>query len=584
MIRLKTVTAKNFLSIGNVTQAVNFDRNDLTLILGENLDLGGNGQRNGCGKSALLSAISYALYGSAISAIKKDNLINRTNGKSMLVTIEFEKGDVVYRLERGRKPNVMRFWAGGTEQAMDNDAQGDSRETQQEIERIIGMSHEMFKHVVALNTYTEPFLSLKSNDQRSIIEQLLGVTLLSEKAETLKELARATKDEIQAEEYRIKAVTDANKRIEEQIVSLEKRQTTWKIKHKDDISKLNEALSSLREINIDEEILAHKNLKEHTIKSNKISQFKISITREQNALTKEEVAVSKLKKEIKLLDNHKCHSCGQDIHDDIHTNLLNQKNETLTSAETEVDTIKNHLSTLKNDLLQLGKLSTAPVTFYVDEDDAIHHRSTVSNLEQQIVTLLDSLDPYAEQILDMQSTAIEQVSYDKINNLTMLKEHQEFLQKLLTNKDSFIRKRIIDQNLSYLNTRLSYYLDQIGLPHTIVFQNDLTVDIHEFGRELDYFNLSRGEMTRVILSLSLAFRDVWEASFHPINLLFVDELADAGLDVSGSDAILKILKNMARDNKKSVWLISHKDEFSSRVDHILNVVKTNGFTEFNDDE
>jgi len=107
------------------------------------------------------------------------------------------------------------------------------------------------------------------------------------------------------------------------------------------------------------------------------------------------------------------------------------------------------------------------------------------------------------------------------------------LLKLLTNKDSFIRKRIIDQNLSYLNARLSQYLDRIGLPHTVKFLNDLTVSIEELGRELDFDNLSRGERNRLILSLSWAFRDVWESLYQPINLLFIDEVIDTGMDSSG---------------------------------------------------
>jgi hypothetical protein len=116
----------------------------------------------------------------------------------------------------------------------------------------------MFKHIVGLNTYTEPFLSLKTNDQRTIIEQLLGITLLSEKAERLKEVIRATKDAVQQEEFRIKAVTDANKRIEEQIENLRKRQRIWQNKHNDDISALQVAYNELSKLDIEKELQAHK--------------------------------------------------------------------------------------------------------------------------------------------------------------------------------------------------------------------------------------------------------------------------------------------------------------------------------------
>ena len=134
-----------------------------------------------------------------------------------------------------------------------------------------------------------------------------------------------------------------------------------------------------------------------------------------------------------------------------------------------------------------------------------------------------------------------------------------------------------------MNQRLSYYLDKIGLPHTVVFLNDLTVNITELGRELDFDNLSRGERNRLILSLSWAFRDVYESLYQPINLLFIDEVVDSGMDASGVDNALGILKKMSRDRNKSVWLVSHKDELSSRVNNVLTVTKENGFTTYGTD-
>jgi energy-coupling factor transporter ATP-binding protein EcfA2 len=183
----------------------------------------------------------------------------------------------------------------------------------------------------------------------------------------------------------------------------------------------------------------------------------------------------------------------------------------------------------------------------------------------------------------MEEHGIEEVKYDTVNELTRVKDHQDFLLKLLTSKDSFIRKRIIDQNLAFLNKRLAYYLERIGLPHSVVFQNDLTVIITELGRELDFDNLSRGERNRLILSLSWAFRDVWENLYQPINLLFIDELVDSGMDSSGVENSLAILKKISRERKKSVWLVSHRDELAGRVNNILSVIKENGFTSYNTD-
>jgi len=584
--KIKYLTVKNFMSVGNATQAVNFDRKDLTLVLGENVDLGGDdtGARNGTGKTTIINALSYALYGNALTNIRKDNLVNKTNQKAMLVTIDFEVNGVDYRIERGRKPNVLKFYIGEQEQeAKDDNSQGDSRETQQEIERLLGMSHEMFKHVVALNTYTEPFLALKPNDQRTIIEQLLGITLLSEKAELLKEQSKATRDAIQQEEANIKAVSDANKRIEEQIEAAQRRQMLWLTKHKDDVRKLQEALDELQKLDIDAEISAHKELSAYNQKSKDIADLNTAIQRSTQDLQREVKGIANLTSDIETLRDHKCNTCGQDLHDNKHAELLAIKESKLRDAETQQGVHAGQLEELIAAKTIIGELGVKPTTFYDTEADAIQHRSSVAGLQQQLAAKSKEEDPYTEQIADMKTTALAEIDYSMMNELTRLKEHQEFLHKLLTNKDSYIRKRIIDQNLSYLNARLSQYLDRIGLPHTVVFMNDLSVNITELGRELDFDNLSRGERNRLILSMSWAFRDVWESLYQPINLLFIDELVDSGMDASGVENALAILKKMSREAHKSIWLVSHRDELGGRVNNILTVVKENGFTSYNTD-
>jgi DNA repair exonuclease SbcCD ATPase subunit len=585
MFKIKTLSVKNFMSVGNTTQAVQFDRNDLTLVLGQNLDLGGDdtGARNGTGKTTIINALSYALYGAALTNIRKDNLINKTNGKNMLVTIEFEKDSIDYKIERGRKPNTMAFYVGGQEQQITDESQGDSRETQAEIERMLGMSHDMFKHIVALNTYTEPFLALKANDQRAIIEQLLGITMLSEKADALKEQLKATKDTITQEEYRIKAVTDANARIQEQIEATRRRQTLWTTKQGNEIDELKKAIEVVGDLDIEQELVSHDALDTYNEKIKKaaeINRWKIACETDQVRILKQ---LDKLKKEIETLEKHECYACGQPMHDSKHEEVLEEKRTTL--KETALQYLSNdeqlhaHIGALE----LLGEPGPVPTVFYDRKEDAINHKNTVANLKQQLATKQAEVDPYEEQIREMETQALEEINYDLINELANVKEHQEFLLKLLTNKDSFIRKRIIDQNLSYLNARLSQYLDRIGLPHTVKFQNDLSVSIEELGRELDFDNLSRGERNRLILSLSWAFRDVWESLYQPINLLFIDEVIDTGMDSSGVENSLAILKKMSREGNRSVWLVSHKDELAGRVNNVLSVVKENGFTSYNTD-
>ena len=568
------------MSVGNATQAINFDRGDLTLVLGENLDLGGDGSRNGTGKTTIINALSYALYGQALTNIRRDNLINKTNNKNMLVSLNFSLNDQTYRVERGRKPNVLKLYVNNEERQAIDDAQGDSRETQDAIESILGMTHDMFRHILALNTYTEPFLSLKANDQRAIIEQLLGITLLSERAERIKELNRDTKDAIAQEEMRIRAVQEANKRISEQIVSLEKRRTLWLNKQAEDVKKFKDAISALEHIDIEAEVQAHRDLEAYHLRKKQIDDCNRWIHQIDHDNSKLQRDQTKLERDVDALKEHRCHACGQELHDSKQDEILADKQKNLQDIALQLLTNETQRIEHQNELNDLGELGTAPTMFYDDLEQALNHKNSLDGLRRDFSNRASETDPYTEQIDDMQKQALQEITYDTLNELTRVFEHQDFLLKLLTNKDSFVRKKIIEQNLSYLNQRLTHYLDRIGLPHQVVFQNDLTVEITELGRDLDFDNLSRGERNRLILSMSWAFRDVWESLYHPINVLFIDELVDWGMETQGVENSLALLKKMSRDRNKSVWLVSHRDELAGRVGNILRVVKEGGFTSY----
>jgi hypothetical protein len=534
-----------------------------------------------------------------------------------------------------------------------------------------------------LNTYSEPFLALKNNEQREIIEQLLGITLLSEKAEVVKEMIRQSKDDIQREEIKIKAIEEANKRVKEQIDSLRRRQSLWQKKHTDDLNFLVSEYESLSAIDIEYELQAHKDVAiwneqkkqqdtyeallarqvawkqkqdkdiqsleakindlshidfEKELEAHKLliqwlsdnatqTTVQAAISSLTRSIEKERKTIEKLEREVATLEDHKCYACGQDFHDDQHTKVLSEKQQLLedsrshlddyliqmaeqlmlvkdlgpqpvthykTEAEavrqsTEIDNLRKQIQEKQTETnpfdAQISEttrvtLGKRPTTHYDTETQAIEHRTKVQTLFTQIENKAKDSDPYQEQIVEMESQALQEITFDTINEITKAMEHQKFLLDLLTSKDSFVRKKIIDQNLSYLNARLTHYLDKIGLPHNVVFKNDLQVEITELGRELDFDNLSRGERNRLILGLSFAFRDVWENLYAPINTLFIDELIDSGLDTMGVENSLAILKDMSRRRQKSIWLVSHREELAGRVPSVLKVIKENGFTSY----
>lgn len=587
--KIQNLTVRNFMSVGNQTQAVDFNREQLTLVLGSNLDLGGDdtGSRNGTGKTTIINALSYALYGQALTNIRKENLINKINSKNMLVTVEFIKHGIHYKIERGRKPNILRFFVNHQEvedhSKLEDEAQGDSRETQKAIDELLNMSHTMFKHLVALNTYTEPFLAMKAADQREVIEQLLGITILSEKAERLKQEIKDTKDKIQQETYRIESIKTANENVQKSINSIELKSSAWESKHDQELESLGRAIVHLETVDIEEELTAHQELKTWLDNDKKLTGLRKQQATLENAVMQAEKTVKKYSEELEKLKDHKCHACGEKLHDHKHKTMLSEALKHKEEAETYALKVINDLGLIVNEIEPIVKQPKKPETFYETEAEALGHKNNLANLEKSLLEKANETNPYAEQIDELRQSAIQEIDWTRVNELTRLKEHQEFLHKLLTNKDSFIRKRIIDQNLTYLNKRLTYYIDRLGLPHKVVFQNDLSVEITQLGQELDFDNLSRGERNRLILSMSFAFRDVWEGLYQSINLLFIDELVDAGMDSAGVESALAVLKKMCRERNKNIYLISHKDELIGRVNNVLRVIKENGFTSYSND-
>ena len=572
------------MSVGNVTQAIDLQRDNLTLVLGNNLDLGGDGSRNGTGKTTLINALSYGLYGQALTKIKVNNLINKTNGKGMLVTVDFEYNGSEYRIERGRSPNVFRLMRDGHDMNAQDEAQGEMRQTQIEVDSIIGISHPMFKHIVALNTYTEPFLSMRANDQREIIEELLGITELSRKADKLKDDIKDTKEQIKEEEYRLKSIQDANERILKSIKDIERRQRIWKEKHDKELGELEQGLEALSHIDIEQELSNHAQLVEYNEKKAKIDETVRWMSSIESDNTRQEKLKEKLDAEIISIKEHKCYACGQEMHDDKQGEILASKEEQAQEVAMQLLANMGQLQEHQELIASLGELGDKPTVFYQSLTDAYEHQNSVNMLVEQIETKRKQEDPYEEQIKDMRESSLEELDYSHMNTLVSFREHQDFLMKLLTNKDSFIRKKIIDQNLAYLNNRLEYYLDKLGLPHEVVFQSDLSVEITELGRELDFDNLSRGERNRLILGLSWAFRDIFESLYSTINVLFIDELIDSGMDTNGVEASLAVLKKMVRERGRSLFLVSHREELQGRVSDVLNVIKENGFTTFTQEE
>lgn len=577
---------RNFLSVGNATQAVKLDTPGLTLVLGENLDLGGGGSRNGVGKTTILQGISFALYGQPLTNIRKDNLVNSINTKNMLVTIEYEVNGKQYKIERGRKPNILKYYIddGIIKDPSSDEGHGESKWTQNEIEKSLLLSHTMFKNIVVLHTKTTPFLNLGDRAQRDIIEELMGITQLSEKAEILKEQNKQVKDELRDQDVKIKTIIESNEKIQRHISELQFKSTMWDKEHQKRITNLKRSIEDLQHINLVEEIDNHTQQKTwDDIKTRSDTVIK-EINLLYRASEQLQLNIDEVSKNIETVESHSCPTCKQELHSEINEKIKSELEETRNlkiSQKSEITKELDDISDSAESLLeQAASLGSRPITHYSTVNEAYEHKGILEKKISDLQREESISNPYIDQIANLNISSIQEISYDYVRELTRLKEHQDFLLKLLTNKDSFIRKKIIDQNLNFLNFRLNYYLTKLLLPHEVVFKSDLSVTISNMGKDYDFDQLSNGEGNRVVLALSWSFRDVWENLNMPLNLVMIDELVDSGLDSQGTDASLSLLKQMAHERNKNIFLISHKDGLESRVDNVLLVQKEAGFTSF----
>jgi DNA repair exonuclease SbcCD ATPase subunit len=340
------------------------------------------------------------------------------------------------------------------------------------------------------------------------------------------------------------------------------------------IDTIQASLAKLLDLDIADEIAAHE-AKKTIIELN--TEYK-ALGRELRGYTNEQYtitsAIAEINKNLTATNSGVCPTCSQSINDAKHEEMHAEYANRLSELDAALVLINQKIATTSELMSRIeGIIPAEPTTHYSTLSQAYNHKTELDTLGNKLAGLLESTNPYLEQIEMLRSTGLQEISFDNINTLTRVKEHQDFLLKMLTNKDSFIRKKIIDQNIAFLNARLSHYLAEVGLPHMVKFLSDLEVEITQYGKEFDFDNLSRGERTRLVLSLSWAFRDVFESLYGKINLMFIDELVDQGLDSAGAESVLRVLKSMTRGTGKTVFLISHKEEYITRIDNVLKVVK-----------
>lgn len=583
MIRFTTLTMRNFLSYGNNTTIVQLDRPGTTLIVGEDLDNTSSGQgANGVGKSTLINALSYAIYDKPVSNISKDNLVNNINKKNMEVTVEFvDPNNNVYIVQRTRKKkagaagNTVHLFENGTDITPDSAAN-----TNRLIEQIIGIPYELFVRIVVFSASHIPFLDLpvKSHyqaNQTDIIEELFGLTMLSQKANALKELVRETEIRLQTKQVKVEMLEKEHIRHQQQIEAAKKRVIQWEDQNNVAVKQLRAKLKKIETVDIEQQRTLHSSLQSTNEQlSDALDQQRV-LDRQRKDLVKSQ---TKAENDLKHLRDDKCPYCLQQYADA--RDKIDSTEKTAERAKTEIEKLDKELeqvTTLVTSLTKTSKAIKDDIT--VDNvDELIQIQNESENIKHKIEELSEAVNPYLEPLDELENTKLEKISYDDLNKINRELEHQRFLLKLLTKKDSFVRKALLNKNIPYLNARLQHYLTLLGLPHKVEFTHEMTASISQFGRSLDFGNLSAGQRARVNIALSFAFRDVLQSLHSHINICMLDEVLDVGLDAIGVQAAARMLKRKARDEKLSLYIISHRDEIDSAFDRTMTVQLSKGFS------
>ena len=582
MIRFTFLSIKNFLSYGAEPTIIALDRPGTTLILGEDLDNTSQGTgANGVGKTVIINALAYGVYDKAVSNISKDNLVNNVNKKHMEVIVEFEKSGNAYRIRRVRKEKA--YAAGNYVELYENgiDITPDSvSNTNKLIEKIIGLPYELFVRIVVFSATNIPFLDLPVRsqtgpNQTDIIEELFDLKTLSEKSAILQEQRKELEANLDQDMVRVKLLESEHVRHKKQLESAKQRVLNWDITTRTEVARLRKKLDRVKSIDIEGQRTLHNQLVTIEDEMRETAQKLAEIIKDVNSTTAD---IKQAEQELKHLTDEKCPYCKQEYEaskskiQELQTTVLDLTTE-LSSLNTTRTEFEDLIHKLDIECEEIKEEITVP-----DIEELIEIQNKSEEYERRIAELENTINPYIEPLEELESVILEPINYDKINQLTERVEHMRFLYKILTKKDSFVRKVLLNKNLPFLNQRLQEYLTMLGLSHQVEFTHEMTASITQFGRTMDFGNLSNGQRARVNIALSFAFRDVLQQLHDRINICMLDEVLDVGLDGPGVTAAARMLKRKARDEGLSLYIISHRDEIDSAFDRNMIIQMSEGFS------
>ena len=567
MIVFKSVSWKNFLSTGNSPNKVLLNKSQTTLIIG----------KNGEGKSTILDALCFSLFGKPFRNVNKGQLVNSINGKGCLVEVEFDINGKEYKIIRGIKPNVFEIWCDN--EMINQDAA--SRDYQKILEQqILRLNYKTFTQVVILGSASfVPFMQLSSSQRREVIEDILDIRIFSTMNTLLKEKAQETKDAITRTENDIRSAKD----------KVENQQTIIKTITEAKTTAIESIISKISVNNA--EILQTEG--EIELILSEIDTLKASIHDKDNVtedIDKAKSIRSKLLQKIETCEHHSeffsehdvCPSCNQDIAEEYKESIVKDLNEKMLDNNNKINELETILTNLNENLSKINEV----VGQITDKNIELSTRnSTITLLNKQIKELEAETQRVKSDTtnIDEEKSKLKELAQDALNKITQkneLMEHRniEDVANVLL-KDTGIKTAIIREYLPAMNKLINKYLN--AMDTYIHFELDEAFNEKiksRFRDEFTYASFSEGEKMRIDLAILFTWRSIAKMKNSVnTNLLLLDEIFDSSLDTAGTDYFLTLMNTLGEHS--NIFVISHKgDQLFDKFRSVIKFEKRNDFS------
>lgn len=565
MILFRNVTYSNFLAVGNAPMSIDLNRHHTTLITAT----------NGAGKTTILDAICFALYGKAYRNINKPALINSINQKKTVVTISFDVGKKKYKIVRGMKPNVFEIWC--NDKMINQDPS--SRDYQKILEtQILKMNYRAFTQVVVMGSSSYvPFMKLRPHERREFIEDLLDIKifsvmskLLSQKVKDCKEMSReielgikSTKEKIDLQETFIKSRKD------ERAHSLSKITKDIDHAHKE-IERENASITRLSA-----RIAKHNlNLEKYCDLTEKLSEL-----RSKNKLIQSTIDDHSSQKDF-YETTEECPTCKQSIGDDHRSHIITSIETVVSSHTSELDEIKQQLDTLAVQMTEYNNIISIIADIQSEistHNQNIHGNNLLIQKYEREYTNMEAdttnIDDDKKKLRDM---ARKVVDLDKLRRSNVEEQQYQSIASVLL-QDSGIKAKIIKQYIPVINKQINKYLNALDFFCNFNLDENFNEIVKSRYRdEFTYDSFSEGEKMRIDLALVFAWRDVARMKNSVnTNLVIMDELLDSSLDQPGMELCIGLLYGLKDTN---VFVISHRESIADKFMSTIKFEKKNNFT------